>query len=1056
MDDAELDEYLRGVMGIITNDELDSYLAWLQGGAVEYGAEPTATDYGKYRTLAFFDRPGAPMRSPEELLQGIVDTIPKLYKTRAVKVAFVDRDTQRRTFRYLRGRTLTDLRAEVDSLMAGTPTHGSDALESNSIDLVTDGFEVLFTRPSAGGALSFVGINKGKGAIHPHFSLIDFGARAKDDECLLYILRALVRANKLQQPTKLNVQLRKLLDIPAGPIAADSAVIDKLGRSFGLYIRVITGMTVPLDNDRVFDDAAHRVMDRNLCTESKPYPIVIASSTNVDAPPCDVYLSNGHYEYINKILQIDVCPITGDIITGDAAVAGRTSEQKADRVISQGRVWHAEPTTVVQSKKQRIDTELVIVYDYETTTDRLGTIEPYALGYMVFDPKKHGECFKDEAASVTRCVRKAGQSKYEVTKPLLDLIWQAPKGTRYTLVSFNGARFDHWLLAQAAARHTMARTFDSPGATGMLTSLFATAGGGLRSLSLLGRHRTLDLAKLAPAMSLADACKGFQCSPTKQEGFSHVVVQQAADEGHLYDWLDSNRQELASYLGRDVLSTSSLFMKLSTALTGHTKQSIYEGDTPCQTIGGHAWAMMQDKCELPSRVKSEELDKTIREAVVGGRVQVYDLEQKHISEDQLHMVDFASLYPTAMASVPKCAELFKDNERWGHYPCTKAGSEPVAVRCWTEGEVGIYDVTVHEQPKGLPNVLPRRDKDQPLGWGCRDEFRCWATHIDIALIVNHGGRVTVHSGYVWPITSQTLFRRFIEPLAEAKDAQDDMAKDDPAFNPALRQVYKLLMNSASGKTCQANYDDEVILASGRAAQESAESKFDKDSEPLVIPLCQETGTVILIGKKPREKVYKKTAKPSILAVLIYAYSRALVWRTLCQHNVLYSDTDSGLFRTADYDALRAAFPKLDPTGRKKALGDLEQELAPHGRAEAFLIAAKDYSVFLYKDAADTVPIPHPKSKIRCKGINMRNDRLIVDDITAKHLATLSFVEQTQAYNEVTRDRSKPLSDVSTMLEYYKKRVTGQKVEVLALQWTRSYKDEANPLALTQRYIVKHL
>lgn len=999
---------------------------------VDYARFGVARPAGAYR-LQEYAAAGGRAQTLAEFARGIIGAVARVENVRGVVIRFADEngDIVRRTLHPVNAAALIN---ELDKLQRVGVTENAPDSDVVPIGFIIDtsGFEIGSVTFPAGAALKFTGISKGAGRKHPHFKLTEFAGKAAHGDCLFAVLRAVAREYKLDVPKERNGSLRVELGIPPGPIEATHGNINALAERFGLHVRVITGMVAAPDNEREFDDSPARLTGRNLCTGPAPMPNVIAFGGAEDAPECDVYLADNHYEYLSRILEpIPVCPITGDIIDVDDA---RTSAAIKRRVAQQGRTWYAQRKAAPEPKRREYD-ERVIVYDYETSTDRLGTLEPYALGFIVFDPENADDDFAPCVGEVTQVIRRRNENRYAVTAPLLDELANAPPDVRYTLVSFNGARFDHYLLAQAANNR------------GMLSGVFATGSGGIRSLTI-GRHQTLDLAKLAPAMSLASACKGFKTSPSKMEGFSHVDIQREANAGRLYEWLDNNRGQLSEYLGRDVLSTASLFMKLTKTLTSITNCPCY-GAKAVGTIGGHAWALMFEKCSLPCRVSTHELDKTIRSAIVGGRVQCYGTE-KRIEAPRLHMVDFASLYPTAMAAVPKADSVFPADELWGVYPSGRENSEPERVQTWSPGEVGIYRVTIHEQPPGLPNVLPRRG--ETLEWDFRGEFECWATHIDISLITKHGGRITVHEGLVWPINRKGLFSPFIHELAAGKDEQDRLvAAGDARANPALRMVLKLLMNSASGKCCQNNYDEVVELATGSAAQLAVENKMDRAQPITYVPLGGET--CIIIGKKPDEKVYKRSAKPSILAVLIYAYSRALVWRTLCQHNVLYSDTDSGLFRPADYERLRAQFPQLDPTGRAKELGDLEEELHEHARAVAYPLAAKDYAVFLFDENSN---VPRSDSKIRLKGVNQRCDRLIVNEQAASELADCSQIEQFEAYNENSLARSRPISDIATALEFYERRSSGEQVQVFTSQIVRSFRDPDAPFELTQRYLIKNI
>jgi len=992
---------------------------------------------GAYRVRAYASERD-PAVTITEFAQDLVKEVEKLPPGayRHSIVAFEDPDGYiiRRT---VHGSTVDELADQLARIQGERSIAGSDTIPEE-YSLQTDSFQISSVVPPAGGGLKFTGISSTPGRRHPHFELKDFSGKSKEGDCLFSILRAVRKARGMGLIKTRNTKLRQQLGLEPGSVPATDRAIGVLASAFGLRVRVLTGMVVPPDEEREFDDNPARPLMRNRCT-TVACPQIIAEGGAEESPACDVYLADDHYEYIAKILEpIRTCPITGDMILMDETPSMASIRR---RVIAQGRTWFAAPERGRQ-RARIIQRDRVIVYDYETVYDKTtGLLEPYALGYTVFDPEGADDDFSAKAADVTLCIRAPGTNRFGVSSSLLETILAAEDDVRYTLVSFNGARFDHFLLAEAAHNH------------GCLKGAFATASGGLRSLQI-GRHSTLDLAKLIPATSLASACRDFRTFPTKVDGFSHTEVQKQHQNGTLFTWLNDNRARLEEYLTGDVLSEASLFVKLSLALSAVTGKPIY-GHKSCQTIGGHAWELMSAKCSLPAPVATLERDQHIRRAVVGGRVQVYRTESdpptgpaKPIMGERLYMLDFASLYPTAMAAVPKAAAVFDDADGWGLYPTGLYNGEPRETDAFVPGQVGVYEVTIHEQPPGLPNVLPRRAPGSPLDWDYRGEFDGLATHIDIALIRGGGGRVTVHSGLVWPRSSRGLFKDFILPLAELKDRQDQLAAaGSPEANPSLRMVYKLLMNSASGKCCQQNYDDMVELATGSSQQLSAERKMDQTKPITWIPIGGET--CIIIGKKPTDKIYKKRAKPSILSVLIYSYSRALVWKTLCQHNVLYSDTDSGLFRKSDYEAVRAAFPDMDPTGRRKELGDLEQELAEHSSADAFRIAAKDYAVFL-RDADGALL---SKSKIRIKGVNMRSDRLIVNPGA---LSGLDVADMTNAYSESSLDRSWPLSDISVAREFYRLRSAGERVTVLSSQITRSYKDSDAPFSLRQRFLVKGL
>ena len=807
-----------------------------------------------------------------------------------------------------------------------------------------------------------------------------------------------------------------------------------LAKEFGLHIMITTGMEATPDADREFDDNPDRGSNRNQCIGVEVFPQIIAEGGDDSLPECLIYVDQGHYWFVRKILEpITTCPITGDII--DPAKP-RTAREVRARVLAQGRDWYGDavPRPLQVENKRRVYKNRVIVFDYETVYTSKGRLEPYALGYYIFDPDTSGDDFAPikEAAGARLLFCRDQEHWSALTGPLLDELVNAPDDVQYTLVSFNGCRFDHFLLAAAAHERGLLST----------NSVFATDAG-IRSLRI-GRHTTLDLAKIVTGTSLDKACESFSTSPKKVKGFSHLIPQRASERGELQKWLQENRAELADYLSGDVLSLASLYVKLRAAIRVIDPTADIAGSSAIQTAGSLAWRLMTSTCAIPDAASSREIDQEVRGAITGGRVQVYDsVDDKPVtvSGEQLRMVDFVSLYPTVMAAVDKAQACFEDRHGWGLFPSGKDNGDPIKVNEYRPGVVGVYHVTVHSQP--TPNVLPKRG--ETLDWSFRGEFDTQATHCDIELIREAGGSVTVHKGLIWPVARRDLFRPFILGLAQKKNDQDALKKaKSPNYNPALRELYKLLMNSASGKCAQQNFEDCVELAVGSKAQLAAENRMSHEHPVKWVPIGGEA--CLLLGKKPAAKVYnKKAAKPSVLAVLIYSYSRALLYRTLLQHNCLYSDTDSGVFRVKDYEALRTAFPALNPDGRAKDLGDLEEELGPHTTARGYFLAPKDYAVFLIGEDGKTL-----SAKLRMKGVNQRSDRLVI--CPPEEINKLTLVERADEYNAAVSERTCALADDPE--QFFRRRADGETLSVLCSQLTRTFKEDDKPFALEQRFLVK--
>lgn len=993
-----------------------------------------ADRHGAYRRQTY-EVKGAPPNSIDEWAATIAAKIrntPNHVQT-AVIFKSPNGDTVART---LHGKTRRELSAEIERIslgVVGTAEQAGSDVIGDDYEPVTSSFTLgSVVYPVGGTRRPFKGIRFNAGTRHPHFKLVELSADAAPGDCLLAVLRKVAKSYGIGVGRVRNATIRANLDLPDGDLPASPEVIERVATYFKLRVRVITGMSVPDDADRDFIDGkiAGEAKTVNRC-HTVAEEVVIATGGAADDPQCDVYLADNHYQYIHHVLEpIRTCPVTGDLLKDGKEYTSREAKR---RVLEQGRVWYNGYQRTPRARGRETPlVEKLIVFDYETTYDANGDLRAYGLGYLIFDPT-HDADFSKEANNVVQCYN-TDMDKHAVSQPLLDELARAPENVRYTLVSFNGVRFDNFLLAAAAH------------AKGVLSKVFATSQG-LRAVHI-GRHTTLDIAKLIPCTSLAKACKSFKTLPAKIDGFSHQLPQEAYEREQLGQWLADNRLEVAEYLAHDVLSTASLLQLVTTALKELTGKDSY-GPKAMGTVGGHAWEKMNATCPLPKAVADAATDQWIRGAITGGRTQVFRKPGSEtgprVVEGKQSMVDFASLYPTVMAAVPKAAAVFPEAWKWGHFPTV---SEPTDVVDYATGMVGVFDVEIKSQP--WPNVIPLRGEDGSLDWNYRDEFKARITHLDIELIRDGGGVVNVIAGKIWNNTVEGIFRDFILPLAAKKDEEDAKKAAGLPNNPAMRECYKLLQNSASGKCCQSNYEEVTVMATGSAHQLKAMNAMDQDRPITWYALGGES--CLITGFKPAAKIYKAArAKPSILAVLIYSYSRALLYRVCCAGgDILYCDTDSALYREADVAKVRAAFPDLDPTNRRKTLGDLEEELPTHQNAVSYLIAPKDYSVFCYEDEKMQIPL---KPKLRMKGVNQRSDRLVTPEVAAE-LAEKTLYEQAAEYNG--GENSRPLSDPAVMKEFFERRVKKEKLTVLCSQLTRSYKNEMNPYSLKQRYLIKNV
>lgn len=935
--------------------------------AFEYGGDYVAAPYemgrlfrssNAYRRQEYTTEPGA-ITSLEGFAATVIAAVEANHSETARHVQILIEDTTGE--RFYRTLSLYEpefglrlIAPELAERIAKMITHGSSTGSDIDMDYfypLSDVFYIGFVPLPAGGNETSTGSG------HNFTWYRAFSFKCPEGDCLLAVARKVATIKPLNAAGKLmrNNCLRKSLGIAPGPIAATPDNLERISQAFGV------GLTVYGPEPHIrreFDDRG----TTNIC-RTVVEPDVIAAGGALLPKQRRVLLHADHYYLITDDMAPTICPITGDVNTPRAPAELRA------RVIEQGRPWRGRN---FPEKKRRVRTykDRVCVLDFETTWNpATARIEPYRAGFFLFDEADYpGGDFRPvldregvEILTGPSCAR-----------DFVELLLTRPEYDAYRIkiVTYNGARFDHYLLAEAAA------SFNE------LSKVFTT-GNSIRSLNI-GRHTTLDLCKLVQG-SLASACASWKTLPAKLDTsrvselvpfvFTHGDIQAARIAGTFDQWMAAHGADLDRYLRYDVLSTASLYMKVLPALTAVT--GIEVGDSKTSTVAGASYAgwlahLKRHEIPVPPACATLEEDEFMRKAMTGGRVQVFHPETPYVEAD-MRMVDVVSLYPTIMsAQNAPLVDARAPQLLWAQFPT----GAPVATEVYRPGCVGIYRVTVVRQDPAKA-VLPCKDAGDSLDWRHPGGFVTHATHCDIELIRLAGGQVEVHEGYYWPTARRDLFGSYLAGVMAEKNRQDGLKEaGSPDYNPAQREACKLVMNSLSGKVGQRNFESHAEIARGNADRQKAieRDKFRGGKADWVVLGAE---ACLLIGLKPEDRVYDPArAKPAYLSSFIYSYSRAYMWLFVIRdYDVLYMDTDSALLRVAEYDRLRAALPELDPDRHGgKALGDLEAENDKvYGESRAYLLAPKLYAIF-----------GQGRKKAKAKGVSDR-DLVLRDPSTLREV-----------------------------------------------------------------------
>ena len=128
-------------------------------------------------------------------------------------------------------------------------------------------------------------------------------------------------------------------------------------------------------------------------------------------------------------------------------------------------------------------------------------------------------------------------------------------------------------------------------------------------------------------------------------------------------------------------------------------------------------------------------------------------------------------------------------------------------------------------------------------------------------------------GIYWENSTEKLFSDYFEPIKVEKTKHDKLKKNgDTEYNPTLRNITKLLLNSLSGKLVQKNFLDKTQLVKNVKDEEKFEKKVENIELKLMIGPYR-----ILKGDLKSEYVYSAKKSKTILFRSIYICLRKNIY-----------------------------------------------------------------------------------------------------------------------------------------------------------------------------------
>lgn len=813
-------------------------------------------------------------------------------------------------------------------------TGGSDQFEQD-VDIDTTFFKLTYIQPPAGGSrkTTYTAINTEYFKTHSYPS--------KEDDCLLSIINEGHHTSKIRRDLNL-----------VGPIKIDDIpILEKyLNINMNIYYD-----TVSINKELFDSDTA------NVTKTTTEYVYYYKSPNIYNGNLYEILLKDNHYSEIISFEKLVFDPICGDrlkVTKGIPKELAGIAIRKS--LLRQGR------KIAGTDKKKYIDK--LLFYDIETIFNpkKSYLLEAYSVSWHVSTSTEFN------ADNIGTHMKNTHFLKGEnCMKEFVRWIEQNDKDIRYTLIGYNNSRFDNFVLLK--------ELIDNDSYNNMMF-----VQNSILTMKFSNRHSCFDLCRFVMT-SLKKACDDFNVYPKKQDGFLHTIPQNAFLKNgwtSLNEWLTDNHDKIITYNKTDVLATEALFNIVRTSYKEITGCDILD----FTTLASLSFDKFKDLCELSghdiSAPKNSTDDKFIRNAITGGRCQ--DFKVDFNSTSHVACVDVKSLYPYVMLN------RFYPS---GEYKYTSK---------YRSDKLGIYTVEITKQPE--IKIIPNRGTETGavLDWDYDGKITKTLTSTEIECLKRHGAEFEFLSdekgniGIYWKEAVNDLFTNFFEPIKQEKTRQDILkAKKNKEYNPAMRNITKLLLNSLSGKMVQRNFEDTTELLK----TEKEEAKFNNMTTKRELILS--IGEYKLIkGDLKEEKIYKvHRAKPSYLGVFIYAHARTYMYDLLySNYNCLYTDTDSAFLLWDDWLNFKSKFIKTvsvdendvhkyykltskntDVPTLGNNFGQFEEELNINPEkhtVETHILAKKIYCVEI-KDETGKIS---SASKYRLKGINLERDSIISQEI----------------------------------------------------------------------------
>lgn len=534
-------------------------------------------------------------------------------------------------------------------------------------------------------------------------------------------------------------------------------------------------------------------------------------------------------------------------------------------------------------KAKKIE-QCYIFYDYETVINFTNDnpIIPVSLAFVevkreVFDGLSGHE--KDDFINNLLKIKKDVLISHgrDCTK-LLDQYISESIDKTFTLISFNGARFDHYILYNELTRPDM-RMHQN------ISNVFFVKND-LLNFKIHRRHELFDLCKHVKS-SLERACEdyGIDLSLAKKK-LDFFEIQQLYDTLGMDKFIEkiSDRKNVVGdsyneYIAHDIISMIAVMHKYSQSINSILK---IDDITKHKTSGGMMTHILdkhlyKKQIKLPLFKKEQaQLYKDLKRSQVGGRVDAVNGVQKIF--EQVASGDCSGMYPYVMAVLNV------------YYPHT-AIKEIDSYEELPKNTIGFFYCSGIDQSHLESKIHPKK-VDNCNDWHTTEIINdVLLSTVRINWLKREGCPMTIGKGFYFTgkVKSCELFT-FILDFMKTKTEQDNLKENkDPKYNESLRKTVKELMLILSGKLGEGLYLNKFIVVDEQTFNN--EYRFNDNSE-FVSTLSNGNAVINL---EVSEEDALRHSKPIYITTLIYDYAQEYMyymkWNRGEHNSKLYIDTD---------------------------------------------------------------------------------------------------------------------------------------------------------------------